>query len=1171
MNRKNYEISMIVIVCILLNYIGKILALKLELPFWFDSIGTVISAYILGPVCGAMTGVVVNIIYSFSYPVKVIYAITNIAVGVIVGICAQKGFIENLFKVLSTAFMVAMASVIISTPLNIVFFEGMTGNKWGDGVIELVQVLGCNRWISYIIGQFYIDFLDKVVTILILYLLVKLYRNRKKLHKIGGFLIVVFVCLSGTNNIYAETTEKKTVDYNSYVQSVYNSENNLPGGIANDIAQTKDGILWIGTYGGLYRYNGREFKWMDSFDTVKNVNCLYTDEEGRLWIGTNDSGVSICIDDKISNTIRQEDGLPTDTVRCITKSSDGFYYVGTTGELAVLKLSSGLLVSDTIEDITYANSISADKKGNIAAVTNNGGLFLVNGAKAKDRTFLSEKGELYTCCTFDDQGKLYAGTTAGAIDVYEITDGKFALLETKLCKGMSNIKSLTLSEDGIMYICADNGAGYIDFSGECQRINMKNFNSSIDHMLMDYQGNLWFTSSRLGLLCMSKSVFSEIYDKVGFEENVVNTVEKWQNGFYFGTDNGLDMTDLTMQKKMTNALTHKLKNVRVRCLMTDSKNHLWICTSDMGLVEAENITDVKVYNSETGTLGDKFRSVLELQDGTIAAAGDMGISFLKDGKVVHTIGQADGLMNPKVLCLLEMEDGTLLAGTDGNGIALIEDGKVADTLHRANGLSSDVILRMVQDTDNHGIFIVTSNSLCYMEKNGNIRILENFPYYNNFDVVLWEDDTMFVLGAAGIYVVSKEKLLDGNVMDYYLLDSHKGLKHAITPNAWNYLDEEGNYYISGDTGVTYLNLNQYEIMTRSYRMLLKNIQADDTLYPVDKEMPTVIPRGAKRIVIVPEVVNYSLNNPYVSVYLEGFDTEPKVIRQSDLSEMVYTNLPTGEYVFHLAILDSKSSKVMVESTYPIIKEKEIYDYWWFRLYVGFVLVLAIVYLSWLFTRIQLQKTLDIQKRELELAQKQIRMGNETILTIARTVDAKDENTSQHSIRVSEYSVQIAKKLGFDEEACETLRNTALLHDIGKIGIPDSVLNKPAKLTDEEYGIMKSHVVRGAEILKNFTLIENVVEGALYHHERYDGSGYVQGLKGEDIPINARIIGIADAFDAMTANRVYRKKLDLDFVIGELKKGKGTQFDPDIVDIMLGLIEDGTIDVEQLYNTKGGMA
>ena len=113
--------------------------------------------------------------------------------------------------------------------------------------------------------------------------------------------------------------------YNTYVQTIYNDGNGLPGGKANDIAQTKDGILWVGTYGGLYRYNGSRFRWMNEYESVKNVNCLYTDEAGRLWIGTNDSGVSISINEEISNVIDSMHGLPSDSVRCITENSDGTF------------------------------------------------------------------------------------------------------------------------------------------------------------------------------------------------------------------------------------------------------------------------------------------------------------------------------------------------------------------------------------------------------------------------------------------------------------------------------------------------------------------------------------------------------------------------------------------------------------------------------------------------------------------------------------------------------------------------------------------------------------------------------------------------------------------------------------------------------------------------------
>ena len=198
------------------------------------------------------------------------------------------------------------------------------------------------------------------------------------------------------------------------------------------------------------------------------------------------------------------------------------------------------------------------------------------------------------------------------------------------------------------------------------------------------------------------------------------------------------------------------------------------------------------------------------------------------------------------------------------------------------------------------------------------------------------------------------------------------------------------------------------------------------------------------------------------------------------------------------------------------------------------------------------------------------MSDETILSIAKAVEARDKRTGRHSLRVAVYSMLIAAELGFDGEEIENMRQIGLLHDIGKIGVPDSILNKPAKLTEEEYNIMKTHVDMGGEILKDFTHIKNVADGARYHHERYDGTGYNCGLKGEEIPIQARIIGLADAFDAMTSNRVYRNAMPMDDVIEELKNGKGTQFDPALVDILLELINSGRIDVYEINKQSAGI-
>lgn len=1173
--RKKCSLCLFVFGCLLINTLGKLLANALQLPIWLDAVGTVFSAYALGPVCGAIIGAASNIIYGIHSAASLFYVLTNIAVGIIVGLSAKNGYLKDLFGILSTAFVVTVISVTLSVPINYILSGGAVGNIWGDGIVGLLQKTGINSIISHIAGQFYVDFLDKTLTMLLLFITVKLI-NRKKAKDTGSphknhsgiiscFIaaLLLFSSFTPTNTVYAEENGD---NFRKYIKTVYNGENGLPGGMANDIVQTKDGVLWIGTYGGLYRFCGNDIEWMNHLESVKTVNCLYTDEAGRLWIGTNDNGLSIFINDRICNVLNKKDGFPSNSVRCITEGTDGYYYAGTTDSLVVLTLSGGLKVYDTIPEIMFAKRICSDNSGNIAAVTDEGVLYLVRGTEIISRRTLDKEGEFYSCCAFDGNGILYAGSSVNTVEAYDISDGHFDKRSSTAFSSLSGINSLNFSDDGTLFVCADNGAEYLSPNGEPFIIDTNNFNSSIEHMLIDYQGNLWFTSSRLGLLCMNPSIFTEIGEYDGLSGNVVNTIIKWQGTMYVGTDSGLE-TLSDGKSVLESRLVSELSGIRIRCLMEDSSNDLWICTSGKGIWKVSPDGKITVLDSSCGIVGDKLRSVIEARDGTVIAAGDNGISFINDDRVSGTISAADGLTNPKILSLCETDDGSILAGTDGNGIAVIRDGRIADTIKQENGLSSDIILRIVPDKDNSGIFIVTTNGLCYMDDNNEIRVLKNFPYYNNYDILEGNNGELFVLCSAGIYIVDKQELLSGDNVKYLLLDAKRGLRSALTPNAWNYLDEDNSLYLSCDSGAVCFNIEHYDVSMRSYRMLLKEIRADGMDCLIEKGAQITIPVGTAEVEITPEIVNFSVNDPDISIFMEGFDTEPRVIPQSELSTIVYSNMPSGKYVFHLAILDSITGSVIAENTYRIVKEPEIYEHSWFKLYAAIVGIFSIAYLTWLFVRTQIQKTFRMQKMELELAKKHIRMGNETILTIAKAVDAKDVNTSQHSVRVSEYSVMIARKLGYSDEECENLRKIAILHDIGKIGIPDSVLNKPERLTDEEYAIMKSHVVRGAEILKNFSMIDNVADGALYHHERYDGHGYVNGLKGEEIPLNARIIGIADAFDAMTANRVYRKKLDLSFVLEELRKGRGTQFDPKLVDIMLELIDDGTIDVEQIYGKK----
>lgn len=217
--------------------------------------------------------------------------------------------------------------------------------------------------------------------------------------------------------------------------------------------------------------------------------------------------------------------------------------------------------------------------------------------------------------------------------------------------------------------------------------------------------------------------------------------------------------------------------------------------------------------------------------------------------------------------------------------------------------------------------------------------------------------------------------------------------------------------------------------------------------------------------------------------------------------------------------------------------------------------------SYLATRIydEIHKTNEKYNKELTERSKDIeRMTMQTITTIANTIDAKDEYTRGHSKRVAEYSATIAKELGLSEIEISNIRFIGLLHDIGKIGIPDSVLNKPGKLTNEEYQVMKGHTVAGAEILKDIDMIQGLEIGAKYHHERIDGKGYPEGISGDDIPYIARIIAVADAYDAMSSNRVYRRHLPKEKILNELKNGRGTQWDEEITNVMIKLIEENRL-------------
>ena len=233
-------------------------------------------------------------------------------------------------------------------------------------------------------------------------------------------------------------------------------------------------------------------------------------------------------------------------------------------------------------------------------------------------------------------------------------------------------------------------------------------------------------------------------------------------------------------------------------------------------------------------------------------------------------------------------------------------------------------------------------------------------------------------------------------------------------------------------------------------------------------------------------------------------------------------------------------------------------YWSFSL---FIFIADLFYKKYRIEQEELEANMEKEVAQtVEDAQK---LMLSSVTAIGQMIDEKDTYTREHSQRVAEYSRLIAETLHiYSEKELEQIYRSALLHDIGKIAIPDAILKKPDRLTDDEYAIMKTHPVWGKKILADLSFLPQADYGACYHHERYDGKGYPEGIQTDNLPDIAKIISAADALDAMNSNRCYRNHCSKSYIINEFEKGSGTQFDPQIAQIVIHLIQEEVIKISE---------
>lgn len=989
--------------------------------------------------------------------------------------------------------------------------------------------------------------------------------------RIGGGMLAAWLAVASCAPVSlhaadSEAGKKITVDYTGrsegFAAILYDNTNGLPTSEANAILETEEGFLWIGSYSGLIRYDGNTFERMDSTTGIASVVSLFADNKGRLWVGTNDSGV-VMLDDSQEVHFDKSDGLQSLSIRAITEDGDGNIFVATTHGIAMIDPNLDLKIFDEPQiKNEYVRELSVGVDGCIYGLTMDGAVFVIEKEKMIGFYEGEKMGIPSIHALYPDPqkpGYVYLGTKDAELYYGKLENGMkdATVISVAPLNYVNDVKMI----QNQLWVCADNGIAMVE-DGKCQVLENVPMIHSVEKVITDYQGNLWFASSRQGVMKIVPDQFMDVFERFDLEDEVVNSTCYEDGRLYVGTDNGLlvlgkdkVIESIPLKSAVTASgtkipaddLISLFKGFRIRSIICDSKGRLWFSTYKENMLTRYDHGNVVRFTEEDGLPSDRIRTVVERKDGSFLVACTGGIAVIEGDKVTEVYNERSGISNTEVLTVEEGANGDILAGTDGDGIYVVK-GKNVVHVGTEEGLRSGVVMRIKRDEKRKLFWVVTSNSLAYMTEDYQVTTIRKFPYPNNFDVIENGKGELWILSSNGIYAVPAEELLKNEELNVTFYGRDNGLSHVPTSNSYSDVSENGDLYVACSSGVIRVNVETpFETVT-NVKMAVPFVEADGEIIYPDENGHFIISSKVKKLTIHGYVYAYTLMNPEVSYYLKGFEKNITTVSRSDFGEVDYTNLNGGTYQFVMRLSDfsGNSNKELVVT---IVKQKALIEQLWFQI-LCIILILAVI--ANVVIHYVRKKTRTLLKKQEENKQ----LIREITEAFAMTIDMKDRYTRGHSTRVAEYTAMLARELGYDEETVEKYRNIALLHDIGKIGVPPEVLNKQGKLTDQEFAVIKSHSALGYEALRKINIMPELAIGARSHHERPDGKGYPQGLSQNDIPRVAQIIAVADTFDAMYSDRPYRKRMNFDKAVSIIREVAGTQLTSDVVDAFLRLVEKG---------------
>ena len=968
------------------------------------------------------------------------------------------------------------------------------------------------------------------------------------------FLIVLVAGLGIASQSAAGLDPAKALD--QYAHGSWHVADGLPQENVVSIAQTADGYLWLGTEEGLVRFDGLRFTIFDKSNTPElksnDIYALLADRLGNLWIGTGGGGVlrmtqgkfvafttqtglsnnsvlSLCegrdhaiwigtegggvnrFKDGKFTVFNSQTGLADDSVYSIAASKDGSVWFGTGEGLSQLK--DGSFNNFTVPQGLPNKNVRAlfeDRDGTLWVGTNGGGL-----SQFRDGHFttFTTKDGLRSNAVFsvyqDKEGTLWIGSVGGGLNRWR--NGKFIPSKTAPDNARQDVWAFLQDREGTIWICSGDGLSQLR-DGQATTYSSVNGLSSdiVLPIYEDREGSLWMGTAGGGLNRFRNGQFTSYTTRQGLSDNVVLSLGEDQAGaLWVATRHGLDR----MKNGKFTVYTTKdgLPNDIVLCMWPDRDGNLWLGTrSGLGRFQGGKFT---TYTTKDGLSNNYVTIIYQDHDGTLwVGTGGGGLNRYKNGSFT-AFTTKDGLSSDMVTAIHEDENGTLWVGTSGGGLNRLSGSKFT-SIAMKNGLSDDKIFQILEDrkhdfwmSSNRGIFRVSEQQLRDFA-DGKITSIQSVPY--------------------GVSEGMKSRECNG----------------GFQPAGWAARD--GKVWFPTMNGAVVIDPANPSAAGLRPQVRVEAVVVDRQAFAPGETIRLALGEGKLEFhytgisLSAAKRVNFKYK-------LEGFDNE--WVQAGDRRVAYYTNLPPGHYRFRVRAAGDDGKWNEAAAPCAVYLAPHFYQTVWFY---GLCAVLLLGVVAGARLR-------EAKKHAEEIAALHVR----TIEAMALAIEAKDATTYDHLRRMPLVAMTVAKQLGLSERETKALHAAALLHDIGKLGVPEHILNKPGRLTPEEFDRMKVHPLVGAEILERVQFPYEVVPIVRAHHEKWDGSGYPDGLKEEEIPLGARILAAVDCLDAMTSDRQYRRAVPFPEAMAMIQGEAGKAFDRRVVEAISGVHGD----IHQVLSTS----